>query len=146
MQNAFLEALESRRHFAAVPVPGNWTLQASDEFSSTPTTPTWVDTLWGATSFSGELENYASSNVTSSGGMLNLTAKQESSNGEPYTSGLIDTGGDFATGGSNQPGLSFKYGYIEARMKLTKGSGLWPAFWMMPTPYADGTYHDGDGE
>src|SRR6266446_10931456 len=33
-----------------------------------------------------------------------------------------------------------------SRMKLTKGSGLWPAFWMLPTPNPDGTYHDGDGE
>jgi beta-glucanase (GH16 family) len=84
--------------------------------------------------------------VTTSGGMLNLTARSQSSNGMPYTSGLIDTGGDFATGGNNLPGFSFKYGYVEARMKLTTGSGLWPAFWMMPTPTADGTYHDGDGE
>jgi beta-glucanase (GH16 family) len=44
------------------------------------------------------------------------------------------------------PGFSFKYGYVEARMKLNKGSGLWPAFWMMPTPDANGNYHDGDGE
>jgi beta-glucanase (GH16 family) len=105
-----------------------------------------VDTLWGTTHFDGETENYTPSNVTTSGGMLNLVAKPQSSNGFPYTSGMIDTGGDFATVGNNQPGLSFKYGYVEARMKLTKGSGLWPAFWMMPTPDANGNYHDGDGE
>ena len=28
------------------------------------------------------------------------------------------------------PGI--KYGYIEARIKLPKGKGTWPAFWMMP--------------
>ena len=27
----------------------------------------------------------------------------------------------------------FLYGKIEARIKLPKGSGMWPAFWMMPT-------------
>lgn len=27
---------------------------------------------------------------------------------------------------------SWKYGYMEARLKLPKGRGTWPAFWMMP--------------
>ncbi len=27
---------------------------------------------------------------------------------------------------------SWKYGYIEARMKITDRKGAWPAFWMMP--------------
>ena len=146
MQPCFLEALEPRRLYSTSPIPGNWDLQWSDEFNARPATPTWVTKLWGTTHFGGELENYTPNNVTASNGILNLTAKQETSNGFPYTSGLIDTGGDFATGGPNLPGLSFKYGYVEARMKLTKGSGLWPALWMMPTPYANGTYHDGDGE
>lgn len=29
----------------------------------------------------------------------------------------------------------WKYGYIEARMKLPKGKGTWPAFWMMPVNF-----------
>src|SRR3954454_712429 len=146
MHPRFLEALEPRRLYSTSPIPGNWDLQWSDEFNARPTTPTWVTKLWGTTHFGGELENYTPNNVTASNGILNLTAKRETSNGFPYTSGLIDTGGDFATNGKNKPGFSFKYGYVEARMKLNKGSGLWPALWMMPTPYANGTYHDGDGE
>ncbi|MCF0195965.1 MAG: glycoside hydrolase family 16 protein [Bacteroidaceae bacterium] len=34
----------------------------------------------------------------------------------------------------------FKYGYIEARMKLPVGRGTWPAFWMMPS--AGGSWPD----
>ena len=27
------------------------------------------------------------------------------------------------------------YGYIEATIKLPKGKGIWPAFWMMPVNF-----------
>ena len=33
---------------------------------------------------------------------------------------------------------SWKYGYFEARIKLPKGKGTWPAFWMMPDDQSDG--------
>lgn len=38
---------------------------------------------------------------------------------------------------------SWKYGYFEARLKLPKGKGTWPAFWMMPKNY---TAWPDDGE
>lgn len=38
---------------------------------------------------------------------------------------------------------SWTYGYFEARLKLPKGKGTWPAFWMMPK---NGTAWPGDGE
>lgn len=38
---------------------------------------------------------------------------------------------------------SWKYGYFEARLKLPKGKGTWPAFWMMPANF---TSWPADGE
>ena len=37
----------------------------------------------------------------------------------------------------------WKYGYMQARIKLPKGRGTWPAFWMMPVNF---TSWPGDGE
>jgi beta-glucanase (GH16 family) len=42
--------------------------------------------------------------------------------GVPYTSGMISTGATFFQ----------QYGRFCARMKLPKGKGLWPAFWLLP--------------
>ena len=33
--------------------------------------------------------------------------------------------------------VGFKYGYIEARIKLPRGKGTWPAWWMMPVGGSD---------
>lgn len=39
--------------------------------------------------------------------------------------------------------VGFKYCYVEARIKLPKGKGTWPAFWMMPV---SGSNWPADGE
>ena len=40
--------------------------------------------------------------------------------------------------------VGFEYGYIEARIKLPKGRGTWPAFWMMPVKHTKGWPADGE--
>ncbi|WP_110515230.1 discoidin domain-containing protein [Herpetosiphon llansteffanensis] len=69
----------------------------------------------------GEQQQYTSNNVAVSGGTLKITARKETANGYPFTSGRI-----FGLGRQ-----SFLYGKMVARMKMPVGEGYWPAFWMM---------------
>ncbi|MDQ1287093.1 MAG: hypothetical protein QG622_658 [Actinomycetota bacterium] len=78
-----------------------------------------------------ELQYYTNgtSNVAMDGqGHLAITARKGSGghndcwNGTcQFTSGRIQTSGKFAQ----------QYGHIESRIQVPKGSGLWPAFWML---------------
>ncbi len=81
---------------------------------------------WG----NNELEWYAQDNVQVSNGTLKITAKQQTINNRNYTSGKIRT--------INK--ADFKYGRIEARMKMPIGRGLWPAFWMLSTNEVYGSW------
>jgi beta-glucanase (GH16 family) len=81
---------------------------------------------WGDRTNNDELEWYVDNANEVSGGTLKLIAKEESAvPGFPYTSGLI----------SGDRSLVQMYGYFEARMKLPRGRGLWPAFWLLPSPF-----------
>lgn len=61
-------------------------------------------------------------------GVLSFTARRTPDSiagyteGHAYVSGLITSGRTFAQ----------KFGYFEMRAKLPAGSGLWPAFWLVP--------------
>jgi len=72
---------------------------------------------WG----NNELQYYQADNITVAGGVLTIEARQESVSGYNYTSARITT----------QDLVAFRYGRIEARMKLPGGQGLWPAFWLL---------------
>lgn len=108
-----------------------WSLVWSDEFEGTE-----LDTnKWSYETGSGhnnEKQYYTKDNVSVSDGTLKITAKEESMEGYPYTSGRIET-----ITGDGEKLFATKYGKIEAKIKLPAGTGLWPAFWMMP---ADNVY------
>ncbi len=74
---------------------------------------------WG----NNELQYYTNrpENIKVENGVLKITARREQYMGEAFTSARILTKGKFET----------KYGRIEARIKLPRGKGLWPAFWML---------------
>ena len=74
---------------------------------------------WG----NNELQYYTdrTQNIKVENGVLKITARREQYMGSSYTSARILTKGKFET----------KYGRIETRIKLPRGKGLWPAFWML---------------
>jgi len=76
---------------------------------------------WG----NSELEYYTSrtNNARVENGQLVIEADQESYGGSSYTSARMLTKGKW----------SWTYGRIEARIKLPRGQGIWPAFWMLGT-------------
>ncbi len=75
---------------------------------------------WG----NGELQYYTEDAVSVADGSLKITATKQQQGDRPFTSGRILT----------RDKASFTYGYFEARMKTPTGSGMWPAFWMLPQP------------
>ncbi|WP_430122144.1 RICIN domain-containing protein [Paenibacillus solani] len=112
--------------FPAPSANAAYSLVWSDEFDGTTINANnWVFEIgngsggWG----NNELQYYTSrtDNARIENGNLVIEAKRESYGGMNYTSARLKTQGK----------KSFKYGKIEARMKLPKGQGLWPAFWML---------------
>jgi beta-glucanase (GH16 family) len=124
---------------------GNWALIFDDEFNAdgAPSSSTWTQTLWGMKDWSGLADVADPTAVTTAGGVLSITARQQQLSGSNYVSGIVDTGG---VPGKTPPSFSFTYGYVEARIAIAPGNGLWSAFWMLPTSNPDGSFHDEDGE
>lgn len=84
-------------------------------------------TDWG----NQELEYYTDDeeNVRVEDGNLIITAikEEERVGGKMFTSARLRTMTD-----EGEVLFATKYGRVEARIKLPKGEGLWPAFWMLP--------------
>lgn len=120
---------------AAVSMPAPGALVWSDEFDApagtAPDTSKWVPETGGSGWGNGELQYYTSStsNAAADGqGNMAITARRENPGGYQchygtcqYTSARLITAGKF----------SRTQGRFEARLKLPKGQGMWPAFWML---------------
>jgi len=81
---------------------------------------------WG----NNELQWYLPDSAELSNGLLIITAREEAQSGKSYTSARLNTRDRFA----------FRYGRIEARIRLPAGQGLWPAFWLLPQDDVYGTW------
>jgi len=100
-------------------------------------TPVWADEFDGTAVNTGnwdfdtgnnggwgnhEWENYQRANATVGGGVLAITARKEYLNGSwQYTSARLKT----------RNLQDFRFGKVEARIKMPLGQGLWPGFWML---------------
>ncbi|MFT4927927.1 MAG: beta-glucanase (GH16 family) [Phenylobacterium sp.] len=115
-------------------IPTEWTLVWEDQFDAESldqgswTIETGDGSQYGIPGWgNNEQQWYSADNITLADGNLVISAKEEASNGLPYTSGRLLTKGK----------IDFKYGRLEARVKTPMGQGLWSAFWALPT---DSTY------
>lgn len=100
----------------------NYQLVWSDEFTSG-IGPEWTfETGTGSNGWgNNELQYYRQENAAVVNGELQITALQQNFGGMDYTSARLKT----------QCKKSWKYGKIEARIKLPSFQGSWPAFWML---------------
>ena len=105
------------------------TLVWSDEFNGTALDPeTWFFESGDGSQYgipgwgNNELQYYQPDNAQLEDGLLRIEARAETVGSFNYTSARITTRDRFA----------FRYGRIEARIKLPGGQGLWPAFWLLP--------------
>lgn len=111
--------------YLSLPSHGAYKLVWSDEFDGTKLDPaSWTHEV-GDNWHNEELQAYTDrpKNSYVKDGKLVIVAQKESYHEKEYTSARIITQGK----------RDFLYGKIEARIKLPKGQGMWPAFWMMPT-------------
>ena len=93
-------------------------------------------TGWG----NNELQYYTSKRIENAhveDGYLTIEARKENFGGREYTSARLIT---------YQNNHSWKYGKIEARVKLPYGQGIWSAFWALGDGIFEGNSWPGCGE
>jgi hypothetical protein len=116
------------------------TLVWSDEFNGAagtkPDPAKW--TIDPGTGQNNELQYYTNNNNAGmdGAGSLVIEARREAAGGRQYTSHRMNTGNKFHV----------QYGRIEARVRVPKGNGLWPAFWMMGADFLTGRPWPYNGE
>ncbi|MCQ2200779.1 MAG: family 16 glycosylhydrolase [Bacteroidales bacterium] len=105
--------------------PEGYKLVWNDEFNDEDASGDWTFESKGPGWVNNELQTYVVRDpdcYSVSNGTLKITAKKDGSK--------IKSTRMYACASSG-----WQYGYVEARIKLPKGKGTWPAFWMMPTKF-----------
>jgi beta-glucanase (GH16 family) len=115
------------------PPTTGYTLVWSDEFNgadgTSPDSSKWTYDTGGKGWGNNELECYTNlaQNAQMKGGNLVITAMNQ-----PAYACSDGTFGDYTSARIKTQGLfSQAYGRFEARIKIPKGQGMWPAFWML---------------
>ena len=121
------EAAEESPYYA----PDGYTLVWNDEFDKGTELngDDWRHEVQNSGWVNHELQNYV--NHTTPGGK-NVT---EIRDGKLRITALKENGKIYSGRVYAKDKQGWKYGYIEASIKLPKGKGTWPAFWMMPVNF-----------
>ena len=116
---------------AGMVVPEGYHLVWNDEFDEgTLLDPAhWTHEVKGSGWVNNELQNYVN-HQTSSGNVVT-----EIQDGSLHIHCFKEGGKIYSGRVYAHVKQGWKYGYIEGRIKLPKGKGTWPAFWMMPVNY-----------
>jgi len=129
MRQPFVTLLLCVACFASEATAENWRLIWSDEFTqpdgAAPDPSKWAFDVGGDGWGNDELEYYTSrtNNARIEQGKLVIEACREELGARHYTSARLLTKGKW----------SWKYVRVEARIKIPRGPGMWPALWMMGT-------------
>jgi beta-glucanase (GH16 family) len=126
------------------PSPPTWSDEFNGPAGAPPDAANWTLRTGGGGWGNQELQCYTRrpENASMDGvGVLHIVARRESdgtlcNESNSYTSARMDT----------KAKRQFQYGRFEARMKLPKGAGLWPAFWTLGFDCCDGTPWPAAGE
>ena len=115
----------------AYPAPDGYSLVWHDEFNSGSelNANDWTHEVKNSGWVNDELQNYV--NHMTPGGNLVTEVK----NGSLQIHCLKEDGKIYSGRVYAKVKEGWKYGYIEGRIKLPKGKGTWPAFWMMPVNF-----------
>jgi len=122
----------------SVPTPEGYTLVWHDEFDGSGVdSKGWKFENWDKGRVNNELQYYVAGGEFDGvetafvkDGILSIRAQKY--NGSKKFNDKTDINGQVISARMNTR-EAWKYGYMEARIKLPKGKGTWPAFWMMPT-------------
>lgn len=123
---AFVATAVLTQYSDYIDTPEGYSLVWNDEFNGTTLSSDWTYEVQNSGWVNNELQNYVKNPVDGKNtvelkdGILNINCFK-ASNGKVY-SGRIKA----------KESTGWKFGIIEARIKLPKGKGTWPAFWMMP--------------
>ncbi len=108
--------------------PARWNLRHASEFKSARSTfKTWLtmrdDWIKGDVPYSNlEGAPYRTRNASVAGGNLQLRVSHNPLSRVHLTTASVNARGR----------VSFKYGYLEARILVPSCAGCWPAFWLLP--------------
>jgi beta-glucanase (GH16 family) len=110
------------------PVAGDWVKTLDDEFDGK-TIDSSIWSIYGE-NYYDKVTHWSREEVLMGGGVVRLRYEKKLGfgNDDPkrprsdYAAGYLQSYDKWTQ----------RYGYFEARMKLPKAPGLWPAFWMMP--------------